>query len=53
MKPLEEKSMILEEVQDGVKDVEITQLLFQKYDLMLCRRCFREVATSLGFRKNR
>lgn len=27
--------------------------VIQKYDLMLCRRCFREVATSLGFRKNR
>ena len=26
--------------------------VIQKYDLMLCRRCFREVATSLGFRKN-
>lgn len=27
--------------------------VIQKYDLMLCRRCFREVATSLGFRKNK
>jgi len=27
--------------------------VIQKYDLMICRRCFREVATSLGFRKNR
>ncbi|MDX1596937.1 MAG: 30S ribosomal protein S14 [Nitrosopumilaceae archaeon] len=27
--------------------------VIQKYDLMLCRRCFREVANSLGFRKNR
>jgi ribosomal protein S14 len=26
--------------------------VIQKYDLMLCRRCFREVAVSLGFRKN-
>ena len=26
--------------------------LIQKYDLHLCRRCFREVANSLGFRKN-
>ena len=25
----------------------------QKYDLMLCRQCFREVATSLGFKKLR
>jgi len=27
--------------------------VIQKYDLFLCRRCFREVAVSLGFRKNR
>lgn len=27
--------------------------VIQKYNLMLCRRCFREVAISLGFRKNR
>ena len=26
--------------------------VIQKYDLSICRRCFREVATSLGFRKN-
>ena len=26
--------------------------LIQKYYLHLCRRCFREVADSLGFRKN-
>ena len=26
--------------------------LIQKYDLHLCRRCFREVADSLGFKKN-
>ena len=26
--------------------------LIQKYDLHICRRCFREVANSLGFRKN-
>ncbi len=26
--------------------------VIQKYDLMLCRRCFREVAVSLGNRKN-
>ena len=25
--------------------------LIQKYDLMLCRQCFREVATKLGFKK--
>ncbi|MDQ4018053.1 MAG: 30S ribosomal protein S14 [Thermoproteota archaeon] len=25
--------------------------LIQKYDLMLCRQCFREVASSLGFIK--
>ena len=25
----------------------------QKYDLHLCRQCFREVATSLGFKKLR
>jgi len=25
--------------------------VIQKYDLDLCRRCFREVAVSLGFRK--
>jgi hypothetical protein len=29
MKPLVEKNMILEEVPDGVKDVEIIQLLFK------------------------
>ena len=27
--------------------------VIQKYDLDLCRRCFREVAVSLGFRKFR
>ena len=27
--------------------------VIQKYDLSICRRCFREVATSLGFRKNK
>ncbi len=26
--------------------------VIQKYDLFLCRRCFREVALSLGFKKN-
>ena len=26
--------------------------VIQKYNLMICRRCFREVATSLGFKKN-
>jgi len=26
--------------------------VIQKYDLYLCRRCFREVAVSLGFKKN-
>ena len=26
--------------------------VIQKYDLFVCRRCFREVAVSLGFRKN-
>ena len=26
--------------------------VIQKYRLMLCRRCFREVAESLGFKKN-
>lgn len=25
--------------------------LIQKYDLMLCRQCFREVAVKIGFRK--
>ena len=25
--------------------------LVRKYNLMLCRQCFREVAASLGFRK--
>ncbi|CAI9832815.1 MAG: 30S ribosomal protein S14 [Nitrosopumilus sp.] len=27
--------------------------VIQKYDLNICRRCFREVAPQLGFRKNR
>ena len=27
--------------------------VIQKYDLFVCRRCFREVAVSLGFMKNR
>lgn len=27
--------------------------VIQKYDLALCRRCFREVAESLGFKKLR
>ena len=26
--------------------------VIQKYELYLCRRCFREVANSLGFQKN-
>ena len=26
--------------------------VIQKYELYLCRRCFREVAISLGFQKN-
>ena len=26
--------------------------VIQKYDLFVCRRCFREVAVSLGVRKN-
>ena len=26
--------------------------VIQKYKLYLCRRCFREVAESLGFKKN-
>ncbi|NMJ67415.1 MAG: 30S ribosomal protein S14, partial [Marine Group I thaumarchaeote] len=26
--------------------------VIQKYKLSLCRRCFREVAVSLGFKKN-
>ena len=26
--------------------------VIQKYKLYLCRRCFREVANSLGFKKN-
>ena len=26
--------------------------VIQKYNLSICRRCFREVAVSLGFRKN-
>ena len=26
--------------------------VIQKYKLFLCRRCFREVANSLGFKKN-
>ncbi len=26
--------------------------VIQKYKLFLCRRCFREVAESLGFKKN-
>ncbi len=25
--------------------------IIQKYDLMLCRQCFREVAKSIGFKK--
>ena len=25
--------------------------LIQKYDLMLCRQCFREVAERMGFKK--
>ena len=25
--------------------------VIQKYDLMLCRRCFREVAYKMGFKK--
>lgn len=25
--------------------------LIQKYDLMLCRQCFREVASKIGFKK--
>ena len=43
--------MNLEEDLDGVNDADYTAVI-QKYDLMLCRRCFREVAVSLGFRKN-
>ncbi len=27
--------------------------VIKKFDLFLCRRCFREVAVSLGFMKNR
>ena len=27
--------------------------VIQKYDLFVCRRCFREAAVSLGFRKNK
>ncbi|MEK0319346.1 MAG: 30S ribosomal protein S14, partial [Nitrosopumilus sp.] len=27
--------------------------VIQKYNLMICRRCFREVAESLGFKKFR
>ncbi|HWP78236.1 MAG: 30S ribosomal protein S14 [Candidatus Nitrosotenuis sp.] len=27
--------------------------VIQKYNLMICRRCFREVADSLGFAKYR
>jgi small subunit ribosomal protein S14 len=27
------------------------EAVIQQYDLMLCRRCFREVAEKLGFRK--
>jgi len=27
--------------------------VIQKNDLFVCRRCFREVAVSLGFRKNK
>jgi small subunit ribosomal protein S14 len=27
--------------------------VIQKYDLFVCRRCFREVAVYLGFRKNK
>ena len=27
--------------------------VIQKYDLCVCSRCFREVAVSLGFRKNK
>ena len=30
----------------------LVDAVIQKYDLSICRRCFREVATSLGFRKN-
>ena len=26
--------------------------VIQKYELYLCRRCFREVANALGFQKN-
>ena len=26
--------------------------VIQKYNLLICRRCFREVAESLGFKKN-
>jgi small subunit ribosomal protein S14 len=25
--------------------------IIQKYDLLLCRQCFREVAKSIGFKK--
>ena len=28
-----------------------TDAVIKKYDLMLCRQCFREVAKELGFRK--
>ena len=28
-----------------------TRALIRKYGLYICRRCFREVAESLGFRK--
>lgn len=27
------------------------EAIIRKYDLMLCRRCFREVAEKLGFKK--
>ena len=27
--------------------------VIKKYDLFVCRRCFREVAVALGFRKNK
>jgi small subunit ribosomal protein S14 len=28
-----------------------TGAVIQKYDLMLCRQCFREVAEEMGFKK--
>ena len=53
MNLLEEKNMILVEVLRWCKRCGDYTAVIQKYDLMLCRRCFREVATSLGFRKNK